>query len=121
MATFIFAYRVPDRPLAEELGQLDDAARERRLASWAAWMDELGAHLVDPGRPVLDARCAGGAEGGLRIGGYSLVSADDLESALVLAAGCPAIAGGGAVEVGLLGDVPASAARRTAAAEGVSA
>jgi len=40
----------------------------------------------------------GGSES--RLSGYSVVSADDLESAVTLAKGCPALRVGGGVEVG---------------------
>ena len=34
------------------------------------------------------------------ISGYSLIKANDLESAVKLAGGCPVLSGGGSVEVG---------------------
>jgi hypothetical protein len=41
-----------------------------------------------------------------RLGGYSIVTADDLDAALSLAKSCPSIERGGGVEVGLLADLP---------------
>jgi hypothetical protein len=40
------------------------------------------------------------------LGGYSIVSADDIDDALAIAKGCPHVDGGGGVEVGRLGEVP---------------
>jgi len=37
---------------------------------------------------------------GSRVAGYSLVSAEDMDSALALAKGCPALQVGGGVEIG---------------------
>ena len=38
-------------------------------------------------------------------GGYSMITADDLEAALTLAKGCPALREGGGVEVRWLADL----------------
>ena len=37
-----------------------------------------------------------------RLGGYSLITADDLDEALALAKGCPALQEGAGVEVGVI-------------------
>jgi hypothetical protein len=37
-----------------------------------------------------------------------MITADDLEAALTLAKGCPALWKGGVVEVGMLADLPAN-------------
>lgn len=39
-------------------------------------------------------------------GGYSIVTADDLQSALSMANSCPAVTRGGGVEVGVLASLP---------------
>lgn len=44
------------------------------------------------------------------VGGYVVVTADDLGAALAVAKGCPAIALGGGIEVGLMG-IPPTATR----------
>ena len=100
MSTFLFSYRVPRQPLQEQLAELDDAAREARLAAWIAWFDDIGAALVDRGHPVADVQTIGECGPTTRAGGYSLVSADDLESAIALAKRCPGLEWGGGVEVG---------------------
>ena len=99
MATFVFTYRVPQQPLSEALAALDEPARAARIAAWNSWFDSMGASLVEKGNPVNDARTVGTAAG-TRIGGYSLVSADDFDAAVALAKGCPGLEWGGGVEIG---------------------
>ncbi len=72
------------------------------MAAWNAWFDGLGAHLADRGNPVVRRAVLGDAATMTVLGGYSLVTADDLDAALALAASCPALADGGGVEVGEL-------------------
>jgi hypothetical protein len=100
MATFIFTYRVPHD---YALGRPDAAS------AWSDWFASMGDGLLDIGKPVAQA-AALGAAAGTRLGGYSLVTADDLDAALVLAKGCPALAIGGVVEVGALAEIPGRAA-----------
>ena len=47
----------------------------------------------------------GNCGAGTRPGGYSLISAGDLEAAVALAKGCPALAEGAGVQVGQLTDL----------------
>ena len=100
MSTFLFSYRVPRKPLREQLAELDDAAREARLAAWVAWFEDIGGALVDQGHPVADVQAVGECGSATRVGGYSLVSAGDLESAIAVAKRCPGLEWGGGVEVG---------------------
>jgi len=93
MAKFLFSYRmskdyVPGRPDA--------------VAAWSAWFQELGASLVDPGNPVFERAGLGDCGADTALGGYSMITADDLDSALALAKGCPALQAGGGVEVGVI-------------------
>ena len=81
------------------------------MAAWGAWFGELGGAIVDGGAPVGQASTVasdgsvtdgGGAN---PITGYTIVSADSLEVAVALAKGCPALPGGGSVEVAELIDM----------------
>lgn len=98
MAKYVFSYRVsPDyAPNAETPGE------------WQAWFGGLGSALLDVGHAVVDAYASLGEVGGSgsRFIGYSLVDAEDLDSAVALAKDCPALRAGGGVEVGPVMEVP---------------
>jgi hypothetical protein len=96
MAKFLFSYRmrkayVPGGP---------DAA-----GSWAAWFQEMGASVIDRGNPTFESASLGDCGEDTMLGGYSLITADDLEAALALAKGCPALAESGGVEVGVITEI----------------
>src|SRR6478672_13593215 len=92
MPKYVLAYRIqdsaPDAPDA--------------MAQWMAWFEQLGSAVVDAGLPVFSRSTLGNCGSGSALGGYSLITADDLEAAVTLAKGCPALAAGGGVEVGEL-------------------
>ena len=98
MPDFVFAYRNPT----------GYTPTQETRAAWAAWFDGMGQQLADLGKPAV-ARAAFGNCGADRteLGGYSVIHADDLESALAIAKGCPHLERGGGIEVGQLGEVPA--------------
>jgi hypothetical protein len=76
-------------------------------AAWEAWFGKLGDALVDKGNAVLGGRSVTDDAGTvLPLGGYTIISAADLEEATRLASGCPVLPEGGAVEVGMLSPVP---------------
>jgi hypothetical protein len=79
-------------------------------AAWRAWFAGLGDALVDPGNGVLEDRTSvGNATSDLALGGYTLLQAESAQEAARLAAGCPVLKGGGAVEIGRLSPVPGRA------------
>ena len=91
MSKFLFAYRVPADYTPGSPGV---------TAAWRGWFEELGRRVVDRGNPVFDRTTVGNCGADTALGGYSLVEADDLESAVVLAEGCPGLHPHGGVEVG---------------------
>ena len=93
MANFVFTYRAPK-------GAEPDASPEIPKA-WQTFLDGLGSHLVDAGNPVFEQRSVGRVAN-TNLGGYSIISADDVETAMKLAQDCPMVAIGGGVEVGVL-------------------
>jgi hypothetical protein len=94
MATFLFSYRVPANYTP---GDAD------AVAAWTAWFESIGTSVVDRGNPIFESTTLGDAEADTKLGGCSLVSADDLEAAAALAKGCPALdIEGAAVEVGAI-------------------
>jgi hypothetical protein len=90
MPTFLFSYRVPNNyQPGTETGQ-----------AWQAWFESLSDRRIDTGHAVVATRALGKLDAETRLGGYSLVTAEDIESAAALAKGCPALRLGGGVEVG---------------------
>jgi hypothetical protein len=91
MAKYVLSFRVPSnyRPNAGTASE------------WQAWFGGLGPALVDVGNAVTDYASLGEVRGsGSRMVAYSVVSAEDMDSALALAKGCPVLRVGGGVEVG---------------------
>jgi hypothetical protein len=91
---FLFSYRVPrDYQPGAESGR-----------AWEAWFESLGSSRIDPGHGVLATRALGKLDAQTRLGGYSVVTAEDIEGAAALAKGCPALQLGGGVEIGAVPD-----------------
>jgi hypothetical protein len=85
----------------------DYTSSPEAAAAWRSWFEALGGALIDPGNAVLDDRGAAGDAGTpLPLGGYTIINADTLQEAILLAQDCPAVREGGAVEVGRLSPVP---------------
>ena len=93
MPTFLFSYRTLEEYAP---GRLD------AIEKWKAFFAGLGDHVVAVGQPVSETAELGRCGPGTRPGGYSLITADDLEAAVTLAQDCPALAAGAGVEVGQL-------------------
>jgi YCII-related domain len=97
MPPFVFSYRGP----AGYVPNLEVAA------AWMAWFDSMGDQLVDPGKPVVALDSVGNTSSeSTQLGGYSVIRADNLEAAKVIAKGCPQLDRNGGVEIGELGEVP---------------
>ena len=98
MANYMFAYSGGNGVAA------DEAERDAQMAQWGQWFGHLGSAVVDGGAPTGTAKTVGMggsvSDGGSRgLTGYSVVSADSLDSAVEMAKGCPVLDGGGAVDV----------------------
>ena len=98
MAKYLLAYHGGGMPQSEEEGA-------RVMAAWGVWMAGVGTALVDGGNPVghaatvaTDGSSSPGG-GPNPVTGYSILSADSLEQAVALVAGCPILSSGGSVEV----------------------
>ncbi|MEZ0111053.1 hypothetical protein ABH920_005068 [Catenulispora sp. EB89] len=99
MTNYVFSFRVPS----------DYQPEAGTTAEWQAWFGALGPALVDIGNAVTDYASAGQVGGGdSRMIAYSVVSAEDLASALALAKSSPVLRVGGGVEVGPVMEVPGS-------------
>ena len=93
MPTFVFAYRMPTDYVP---------GGQKTVAAWAAWFDSMGESLCDRGNPVFGSAKLGNCGAETRLGGYTFVNAEDLESAVALAKGSPALEAGGGVEGGAI-------------------
>ncbi|HTU72612.1 MAG TPA: hypothetical protein VMG38_03755 [Trebonia sp.] len=109
MASFAFTYRTAP----------GTARTPQSAEAWRSWFGSMGDHLADIGRPGIETAVVGNCGPGTRLGGYSLITADDLDAALEIAKGCPAMTSGGGVEVAQLGEVPPPA-RETAGRAGTA-
>jgi len=97
MTTFLFSYRMPKGFVP---GRTDS------VAAWAAWFEELGNSVNERGNPVFESASLGNCGANTQLGGYSLITAEDLDTALSLAKGCPALReGAGGVEVGVITEI----------------
>lgn len=76
------------------------------VAAWNSWLGEIGSDLLDVGRPVTHSVTVSARALEVRVTGYSVIAAADLGAAEAVATRCPALDGGGAVEVGALVDLP---------------
>jgi hypothetical protein len=106
MKSFVFTYRAP-------AGYSDGSPEV--LQAWQAFFQRLGSKVTDAGHPVFAREQIGQCGEGTELGGYSIVSADDLSTAVAMARSCPALSAGGGVEVGELTQLDAESVTTTAA------
>jgi|SRR3954470_8240978 len=96
MGKYVFAYTGGGMAETPE-------AQEAAMQAWGAWFGGLGSAIVDGGNPFGASTLvkADGSTSTVKtgLGGYSIVSADNLELAAKLTSGCPIFDAGGAVEV----------------------
>jgi YCII-related domain len=101
MPKYLLSYRS-----AKDYDALADSALN---AAWDGFLDEqVAPSVVEPGWPVFEPATLVGETGpSTQLGGYSVVTADDIDNARDIAQRCPYVARGGGVEIGLLADLPA--------------
>jgi len=100
MPQFILSYR--------SAKDYDFTADPGGLPAWVTFInDVLAPSVVDPGWPVFEpAAVLGEAGESTQLGGYVVLTAEDLQAAVSMAEHCPTIARGGGVEVGVLAPLP---------------
>ena len=81
-----------------------EQARQQAMADFGAWVGRTGDALADPGAPLgpamtvsADGVHPGDADG--RVNGYSLLRADDMDSAVALVRDHPFVKRGGSLQV----------------------
>jgi hypothetical protein len=99
MPNFVFTYRIT--PGTARTPESADA--------WRSWFDDIAGHVAEIGKPALESAAIGNCGQDTKLGGYSLITAADLDEALGLTKGCPALTRDGGVEVAELGEVPPQA------------
>lgn len=117
MSDFVFLLRSSEDDYQQAMGTPERA--ERSLQAWMKWIAELAAdgHLKNPGLPLertgktvrgkpLQVTDGPFTESKDIVLGFIVIAARDLEHALELAARCPIVLGGGAVEVRPVIDSP---------------
>ncbi len=86
MPQYILAYRGGRQPDTPEEGKA-------QMQRWKTWLGDLGDAVVNPGTPLGTSRfvtASGVSESGPEpLTGYSIINADDMESALTAAKACP--------------------------------
>jgi len=96
MANYLLTFHGGSMPETKE-------AQDQVMTAWTAWFGKLGDALVDGGNPV-SASKAISPDGSVMDAtsaptGYSIIKADNLDSSVEVAKGCPVLAGGAAVVV----------------------
>jgi hypothetical protein len=109
MSEFVYLFRATAEGQRAAMGTPE--AAQKSLQSWLAWIRDLEAKgkLKSPGQPLemagkvvrKDKVVTDGpyAEAKDLVLGFIIVEARDIDEAAELAAGCPMVLGGGAVEV----------------------
>lgn len=87
MAKFAIFYLGGNKEMSPEEGK---AHRQ----GWQDWLSGLGEAVVSPGNPMMGNKTVTGAgvadtDGAMRITGYTVVEAADMDAALAMAKGCP--------------------------------
>jgi len=88
MAKFIYLYRGPATPISDRTPEEGD----ERMSAFGAWMEKVGAALVDVGSPFGTSASVrdDGTEGTASdLIGYTIIEADDLAAAKALTDGLP--------------------------------
>jgi hypothetical protein len=96
MANYLLVFHGGSMPESQEEGA-------KVMQAWTDWFAALGGALVDGGNPASKSKtiAANGSVTDDASGptGYSIIKADNLDAAVVLAKGCPVLQGGASVQV----------------------
>ncbi len=102
MADYIIAYHGGRKPNSPEEGQA-------HMQKWKEWVGDLGDAAVNPGTPLNKSYFVSADEvtegGDKAMSGYSVVKADSIEEAIVMAQSCPFLEMGGTLEVAEMMDM----------------
>ena len=98
MPNYVLTYHGEMGPMPE-----DEEAMGQIMAAWGAWYESMGASLVDGGAPFGISTSVGpdgsATDNPASMTGYTIVSADDMAGATVIAQGCPVLESGHTVQI----------------------
>jgi hypothetical protein len=104
MTKFVFTYHAPaDAP------ELSPEQNQAVMQEWMSWAGEVGDRMVDFGTPLAGSvRVTPSGTGGSdrQVTGYTIIEADDMESALALARNRPHLNMAGGCEIEVLEALP---------------
>ena len=97
MPNYIIAYHGGSKPESPEAGAA-------HMQKWRDWLTELGSAVINPGTPLAGNRIvssdAVSTDGGANaMSGFSVVEADSIDAAIVIAQACPFLETGGTLQV----------------------
>lgn len=97
-----------DYVLLSSGGKMPESEEEQAtvMKAWTTWFEGLGNAVKDQGNPFTPAAKSIASDGtvsdgpvGSMASGYSIISADSLDSAAEMAKGCPVLQGGAQITV----------------------
>ena len=95
MKNFIVLYHAPADAMAQ-MAQSTPEDQAKGMEAWMSWAQKTGANLVDMGAPLANGTqvtASGSGSSNKNVSGYSIVQAEDMESAKALFEGHPHISG----------------------------
>ena len=104
MPQYIITYLGGDRPSSPEEGK-------KHMSKYRDWLSSLGDSAVSPANPVKDTSTVN-SDGTVTAGsttsmsGFTIIKADSIEAALLIAKACPFLEMGGSLEVSELMEMP---------------
>jgi hypothetical protein len=104
MARYVIVYLGGDQPASPEEGQ-------QHFAKYKAWLSSLGDSAISPANPFKDTNTVN-SDGTVTTGsktsmsGYTIIEAESMEAALLIAKTCPFLDIGGSLEVSELMQMP---------------
>ena len=104
MPQYFITYLGGDKPSSPEEG-------EQHMSKYRAWLSSLGDSAVSPANPLKDTSTVN-SDGTVTTGsttsmsGFTIIEADTMEAALLIAKACPFLDIGGSLEVSELIEMP---------------
>lgn len=104
MPQYFITYLGGDKPSSPEEG-------EQHMSKYRAWLSSLGDSAVSPANPLKDTSTVN-SDGTVTTGsttsmsGFTIIEADSMEAALLIAKACPFLDVGGSLEVSELIEMP---------------